>query len=250
MGQLASGKGAQNPAFQQSRSDDFSMMIAYLFLAPILVQGPVSGEAEAVAPKQEGLRQIAVIPWSFKEGTDTAVQTAKEAISKILQGSNFEVVPWGRTKMFWEERLGMPVLRETLDAREALPELPSPTAMLKLGKLMGVQYVCAGRASWHTRSIWVTLGPKTKADCTVDTVIVDVDNAQVVLDARNVKADSTRKEAGLETAGALLVTWWITLPSGGPKTPHQQRAAVLAISDAFKPFVQSSAAQRRKIPEE
>lgn len=219
-------------------------------MASIFVQDSSPSLNETGNVQQAGLRQMAVIPWTFKDGTDTAVQTAKDAINQILQGSNFEVVPWGRTKMFWEERLGMPVIRERLDGREALPELPSPSAMLKLGKLMGVQYVCAGRASWHTRSIWVTLGPKTKADCTVDTVVVDVENAQVVLDARGVKADSTRKEAGLETAGALLVTWWITLPSGGPKTPHQQRSAVLAISDAFKPFVQSSAAQKRKIPVE
>jgi hypothetical protein len=119
--------------------------------------------------------------------------------------------------------------------------------MLALGKALGADIVCAGNARWHTKSVWVTLGPKTKADCTVDVMIVNVKSEEIEQDAKNVKADSTRKEAGLETAASLLISMGFTALSGGPKTPHQQRAAQIAIGLAMEPWLKTTAASRRKI---
>lgn len=202
---------------------------------------------QPAAPVAKPVRQIAILPWTFREGTETAMKTAKETLTNLFEKSNFEVVPPVRAKTIWEEQLKMPPIKEEVTGKDSYPDLPTPESLLKLGKEMGVQFVCAGRATWHTKSVWVGLGPKTKADCTVDTIVIDVSKAEVVLDAKSIKADSTRKEAGLETAGALLVSFGITALSGGPKTPHQQRSAVLAISDALKPFLTSVAPQNRKI---
>jgi hypothetical protein len=70
-------------------------------------------------------------------------------------------------------------------------------------------------------------------------MIVDVQNKMVVLDAKGVKADDTRVESGLATAGALLVSGWITVASGGAKTPHQKKAAVIAVAKAFDPWLKA-----------
>lgn len=216
-------------------------------LVALLSLSSAFGQGQEIKPAGGPLRQVAILPWTLKDGTDTARKTAKETLTTLFEKSNYEVVPMVRAKTVWEEQLSLPVLKEEVNGKDAYPDLPSAENLLKLGKAMNVQFVCAGRASWHTKSVWVGLGPKTKADCTVDCIVIDVAKAEVVLDAKGIKADSTRKEAGLETAGAILVSFGITALSGGPKTPHQQRSAILAISDALKPFLGSPANQNRKI---
>lgn len=199
---------------------------------------------------QEGskpIRQVAILPWALKDGTDTAMTTAKDTVKLLFEKSNFEVVPEVRAKTVWEEDLKMKPFKQVLQGDDAMPDLPTPKDLLALGKQMNVDLVCAGKAAWHTKSVWVTLGPKTKADCTVSVLIIDVKKEEVVLDAKDVKSDSTRKEKGLETAGALLISFGITAVSGGPKTPHQQKAAQNAIALAMEPWLRTAAAQNRKI---
>ena len=193
------------------------------------------------------IRQVAILPWTLKDGTDTAMKTARETVRMLFEKSNYEVVPEVRTKTIWEEELKLGSIKEIVQGKDSYPDLPSAKDLLALGKQMNVDIVCAGRASWHTKSVWVGLGPKTKADCTVDTMIIDVKKEEIILDAKAVKSDSTRKEKGLETAGALLVSFGITALSGGPKTPHQQRAAQNAIGLALEPWLRTAAAQNRKI---
>ena len=120
--------------------------------------------------------------------------------------------------------------------------------LLKLGQELGADWVITGHAAWHTRSIWIGLGPKTKSDCTVDMVIVDVKKKELSLDARQVTMDSTAKEDPLKAAatllfglvrveGQLLLTLPLTVVSGGPKTPREQRAVQLAIAKAIQPWI-------------
>lgn len=91
------------------------------------------------------------------------------------------------------------------------------------------------------------MGPKTKADCTVSMVIIDVSKGEVILDSKDVVADSTKVEKGWETAASLLVSAGFTVLSGGPKTPHQQRSAQMAIGKAMEPWLKEQAAKPKKI---
>ncbi|HXG23711.1 MAG TPA: hypothetical protein VNJ09_04080, partial [Chthonomonadales bacterium] len=52
-----------------------------------------------------------------------------------------------------------------------------------------------------------------------------------------VKMDSTAKEDTLKAAGTILLTPLFTVVSGGPKTPHEQRAVQLAIAKAMQPWL-------------
>jgi TolB-like protein len=191
--------------------------------------------AEINAPKK-----IAVLPWTFFGGTETAVSTAQQALSKIFSTQRLEVVPEAKVSLAWEQELGRVAPSSVVDSETDFLALPSAKALLELGRKLGVDYVCAGRGRWHTRSVWVGLGPKTKADFTVDTIVVDVKNAEVALEAKGIRSDSTKKEKAWETAGALFLSFGVTALSGGPKTPHQQKAALNAISLAFEPWLRTS----------
>ena len=195
------------------------------------------GAQQAARPK---IKTVAVLPWSYQGGTDTAVKTGDETVTALFTGAGYAVVPEAVTREYLTDMFGERGRRLNFDKNDrAVPELSSPQEMLRLGRAMGVDLVCAGGASWHTRSIWVSLGPKTKATCTVDMVIIDVGKGEVVLDARRVSADSHKRETTAETAAALLIHLGITAVSGGPKTPHQQRSARLAIGEAMEPWLQA-----------
>jgi hypothetical protein len=205
------------------------------FLSIVSFQGP------AEVPK------VAILPWTLKDGTETANKTAKDVLVTLFEKSRFEVVSSARVLSMWENEMGEAPVKEILNSQDALPAMPQATRLLELGKKLGVDLVCAGRADWHTKSVWVALGPKTKAECTVDVMIIDVKKQEIILQADAVKGDSTRTEKGLETAGALLVSFGITALSGGPKTPHQQRAATNAIAKSMEPWLRTQAAAGKKI---
>jgi hypothetical protein len=193
------------------------------------------------------VRRVALLPWTLRDGTETAQKTARDMVQTLFEKVNYEVVPPVRTKTIWEEQLGNAKVVDVVDSKGTYPELPSAKSLLALGRKMGVDLVCAGRASWHTKSVWVALGPKTKADCTVDVIIVDVAKEEVALDAKGVKSDNTRTEKGIETAASLFISMGFTALSGGPKTPHQQKSAQNAISLAMEPWLKTASQSGRKI---
>lgn len=207
----------------------FVLFIAAFAASPLFAQG------EAVqVPK------VAIYPWSFAEnerGTNpTAVDTALSTLQKLFEKrAQFEVISPARCAAAWRE-LGYEELPETVEDPGQLPATYDPKKLLAFGKKVGADYVCAGTLAWRVRSVWVGLGPKTKANAVVNVMIVDVKKAELALDVKGFDSDSTKAEKWYETAGALLVTWGITLFSGGPKTPHMQNAAIKAIGGATDPW--------------
>lgn len=189
---------------------------------------------------------VAIMPWVFDKGTLAAQKTADTYIRDVFTKSlffredSYSIVPEDRVVTTWTQGLGCSLA-------EPRKNLPTAKQLLKLGKKLGVDWVVSGRAVWHTRSIWIGLGPKTKSDCAVDMVIVDVKNSELSLDARNVIGDSTAKEdpltAGLSVALGLVhvegqyLTLPITAVSGGPKTPREQSAVQIAIAKAIQPWL-------------
>jgi RNase H-fold protein (predicted Holliday junction resolvase) len=199
-----------------------------LILSAGMVMMALSGLQVQASISAQQAETMAVLPWIFEKGTDTAVRTGKETLEKLLSGSGLEVMPEGRVTSAWINQLGYTVPDK---------ELPQPADLLKLGQALKVDFVMAGKASWHSRSIWVGLGPKTKSTCTVDVIIVDVRSQALVLNNRNIKMDSTAKEDTLKALGTLFVSSIFTVVSGGPKTPHEQRAVQLGIGKALEPWI-------------
>ena len=195
----------------------------------------------AAAIAQDKPKTIAVLPFAMAKGTDGAKKATKDYLNDVLTKAGFEIVSEARTTTAWKG-LGQTV---DYDDKKDLPPLPPAKALLALGEKMGTDYVLAARAMWHTKSVWVSLGPKTKSDCTVDMMIVDVGKKEVALDAKGVKMDSTAKEDALKAAGTILLTPLFTVVSGGPKTPHETRAGVLAVAKAISPWLPISQAGKK-----
>jgi|GEM_PF-1138947 len=190
-------------------------------------------------PKDSGTPdKIAMLPWTFQEGTDTAMTTARETIDTLFHASHCSYLDEGTVLAMWEGGMKQAKLEtRVFGPKDYMPDLPGAKYLLTLGKKLSSDFVVAGRCKWSTDSKWVALGPKTKAWCTVDVLIVDVKNAELDLESLNVTANSTRVEKGWETAGSLLISAGFTMFSGGPKTPHQQRAAQMAIGKALEPWL-------------
>ncbi|CAN5458029.1 hypothetical protein BH11ARM2_BH11ARM2_17630 [soil metagenome] len=195
------------------------------------------------APAQPAVPTIAVLPIAMKEGTETARETVQKTFKDLLEKSGNQIVEGPSVVAAWQN-LGQKPFDEDIEGDETYPEMPTPKDLLSLGKKLKVDYVLASRLKWHTKSVWVGLGPKTKADCTIDVTIVDVKKSEISLNATDVKTDSTKKENGLAAAGALLVTPLFTVVSGGPKTPHQQRAGQLAVAKALEPWLESRVSKK------
>ncbi len=191
--------------------------------------------------------KIAVYPWCFAEnerGTnEQAVRSVQELLRKSFENrAGMEIIPEARCRAAWIQ-LGNEDVPLTVEDPGQLPRLPSGKKLLEFGEALGADYVCAGTVAWRVRSVWVGLGPKTKAEATVNVIIIDVKRKEIVLDVRDFSSGSNKAEKWYETAGALLVSWGITLFSGGPKTPHMQRTGVIAVGAAIEPFF--SAAGRK-----
>ncbi len=192
------------------------------------VNGDAPGNGRNAGAVQ--VETMAMLPWDFEQGTQGAVKTGKEFLASVLSKSQIETLSEVKTLAGWEEANGTSWSEDKKD-------LPSPAQMLRTGNKLNVDWVMSGRAVWHTKSVWIGLGPKTKSDCTVDVRIVDVKNKEVVLDAKKVRLDDTAKEDTLKALGTVFVSGLFTMVSGGPKTPHEQRAVQLAMGKAMEPWL-------------
>jgi hypothetical protein len=206
-----------------------------------------AGVEHSFAQDAPQTKTVALLPWSLSAATDGGREATFKAIESVFANANYQILPTVGTKKVWEEDLRMPRIDLAPASEKDLRPLPSAKDLLALGEALKADLVCAGRAHFHTKSIWVGLGPKTKAEVVMDVILVDIQKREVILEATGIKSDSTRKEAGLETAGALLVSMGITALSGGPKDPHHRRAGVMAVGLAFDPWVKTQAPRNRKI---
>jgi hypothetical protein len=202
--------------------------------ATVALASPIFAHASEIRQSERAAdtknETVAVLPWIYENGTTGAIKTGKEFLESVLTKANMEIVPESRVTATWANGLER-------DSNEDRKMLPSPKELLKLGEKLGVDWVITGRARWHTKSIWIGFGPKTKSDCTVDILIVDVHKREVALDSKEVKMDSTAKEKGLNVAVTLFISPLGTMISGGPKTPHEQRAVQLATGKAIQPWL-------------
>ena len=215
------------------------LALAFALVALASPQDPA--KPATIAPK------VAIVPWAMNGGTPTAVETAQKALLKLFEKEGYEVVNQAQVNSTWKRDMSMEIPDTLADEQTPPVAYPSAKDALALGKQLNVDMVCIGRLKWHTKSVWVSLGPKTKAEATVDCMLIDVAKGEIILSVKDAKSGSIKKESGLETAAAIFVSFGVTAFSGGPKTPHQQQAAVHAIAVAFDPWVKTLVNVNRKI---
>ena len=171
---------------------------------------------------------IVVYPTVFDQsGTKTSRASAETALNDILKKGGFKVLDSSVAARVWKAK----GLRTPTTTRP-----PSTADLTELGKAIGVRYVVATTVSFHTRSIWVNLGPKTISTASFATSIIDSRTGKVVHEA-DTEGRSDEKSDTLKVVGSLLVTPLVSAISGGPKTPHETRAAQIAAARALEKFV-------------
>lgn len=171
---------------------------------------------------------VVVFPVIYdKSGTDTSRAKAKEAMNEIFKKGGLKVVDEaGATKIWAAKKFASPTITRP----------PSKDNLVSLGKAIGVKYVCSASVTFHTRSIWVNLGPKTISTCHVTLTIVDSQTGKIVHEA-DAEGRSDEKSDNLKIAGAILISPLVTAVSGGPKTPQESRAAQIASARALEKFI-------------
>jgi len=201
----------------------FQLVVVALATAALSPVGAQETKPQAAPPAVK----MVCLPFYFSEDRPSAVEKVKGAFKTLVQSVGMEWIDEGRVVGVWTRDMG---------ERLGKKEIPENKKLLELGQRLGSDYVAAGTCSWQVRSVWVGLGPKTKAICTVELVIVDVKGRRVAHHAV-ATADSTKKEEEWATAAALLVNPLFTVVSGGPKTPHMERSGVVATAKALEEWL-------------
>ncbi|MCW5935863.1 MAG: hypothetical protein KIT11_00965 [Fimbriimonadaceae bacterium] len=182
----------------------------------------------SVLAQADSRGSMLVYPVIFDEtGTDGSRAKAQDALTEIFKKGGFKVVDDSKAGSVWKAKgFRTPTITRP----------PTVQQLVALGKTVGVRYVCTTSVTFHTRSIWVNLGPKTISTCNMTVTIVDAKAGKVAYEAEG-EARSDEKSDKLKVAGALLLTPLVTAVSGGPKTPQESRAAQIAAAHALEKFV-------------
>jgi len=206
--------------------------ILCLAIAPTALAQKIGAPTQSTSTH---VKKAAVLPLMFfkdDEPSDntTAINSFKGELDAVLEHYGITKMDQATVNGTWQQSTG-----QIWDDKQYV--LPRPEDLVAFGKKMGVDYVVFSRLKWHVKSVWVGLGPKTKADATLDLWIIDIRASEFELKADSIKAGDTEKEPAWRTAGAILLTPIFTVVSGGPETPHMERAGVTALDKALEPWV-------------
>jgi len=198
---------------------------------------------------------VAILPWSYRNGKEAAVQSAREVCNQLLLNTGFNVFliksPIGamppampgsprKTQSFFASLVnqGRSVVgMDPTNWAEGDYELPTTEQMAEIGDKLGARYVLAGRAQWRRKDVWVGISNRTKSMCTVDLLILDTSNKRLVLSARDVMGDSTENKNLFNSITSAISLNPLPLLLPGSVTPQEQHAAEVAIAKAIVPWI-------------
>jgi hypothetical protein len=194
-------------------------------LAAMALAVPVSG----ATVKQDGSRGTAVAcPWAFQNGDETSQGTAITSVEEIMQKAGYATV---------SEQVARKAWNTSGRSQPRFKNMPSSATLESFGRAVHADKVYYGSVSWHTRSIWVDLGPKTISTATVNVYVFDVAADKVVYKSKGIEGRSDEKENTYKIVADVLITPLVTVVSGGPATPHEQRAVQIALGRAYHSWV-------------
>ncbi len=170
---------------------------------------------------------VAVGPWRFTEGNETSRTMLISTVKRIMEHNGFTVLPQNRVQSTYDG------LRPAMKHRRSGVNLPD---LARYAHALQADRLVFGAASWHTRSIWVGTGPKTISTATIDLFIYNAKANKIAYQALGVEGRSDEKESVIKDIAAVVLTPLVTVVSGGPATPREQRAAQIALGRALRPW--------------
>jgi hypothetical protein len=168
------------------------------------------------------------VVYSRDSGSETSRRTGVMAVREALQKAGYSLISDAVAASMWRH-MGIP-----------LPSTDKPATrsqIVRFGRAVKAHYVVTPEFDFHSRSIWVDLGPKTVSTATVDVVITDVARNKTVYTREDVSARSDEKFNAAKAGLDVLLSPLVSVVSGGPKTPHEQRAVQLAVAKAMRGWV-------------
>ena len=199
---------------------------------------------------------VALLPWTYRNGKEAAVQSARGVCNELLLETGFNVFLvksfTGRMPPAMPnngvKKDGSPFANLLDDGRALIGQtitgepgtsyvLPTTAEMEAIGEKLRTRYVLAGRAHWSTRNVWVGISNRAKSMCTVDLLILDMESRRLVLEARNVQGDSTETKNMLNTVTSVVSLNPLPLILPGSVTPQEQRAVSVATAKAMEPWL-------------
>ncbi|MBS1716855.1 MAG: hypothetical protein JSS72_03885 [Armatimonadetes bacterium] len=188
----------------------------------------VAASAQSFAA-QTGVKGMAVAyPWVFEHGHKDAWTTTVSTAGEILQKAGYAPIPTATAQAAWTSH-NYPA--------PTFGNLPSKARLLAFGKALHARKVLYGSVSWHTRSIWVNLGPRTISTATINAYVLDVATGKVEYTKKKIEGRSDEKANGYKIAADILVTPLVTAVSGGPATPQEQRAVQIGLAVAYESWI-------------
>lgn len=187
--------------------------------------------AQAAAKQGDMKGMVVAYPWVFQDGTHTSRMTAITTAEEIGRKADYSSIPHDIARTNWRSG-GFPTA--------SFGHMPSRTTLAAFGRSVHATTVLYGSVAWHTRSIWVNLGPKTISTATVNVYVFDVDSGKVIYRKLGVEGRSDEKSDGWKVAADVLITPLVTAVSGGPATPREQRAVQIAMGKAYHVWVRGN----------
>ncbi len=183
----------------------------------------------------QGTHQVAIGPWEFDDGNVTSRTMVVDTVRRIAEHQGLVSVSPDVVQQATDST------GQGFGARRGRPDL---ARLAGFAAATHADVVIFGRASWHTRSIWVGTGPKTISTATINLFVYNAILGKVTYSKRNSEGRSDEKESTLKDVADVLLTPIITVMSGGPATPREQRAAQIAIGRAMRPWIAQRNARR------
>lgn len=207
-------------------------LTAYLAACALAVPILAIGHSSQVSDNRGNNHRDVVVayPWAFQEGERTARETVLTTVGEIGQKAGFEVISSNDASIAWESK-NYPAIRYR--------HMPTKATLTAFARSIHASKVLYGSVSWHTRSIWVTMGPKTISTATVNAYVFDVASNKIVYRKQGVTGRSDERESIYKVAADVLVTPLVSAVSGGPATPREQRAVQIALGTAYRPWVRT-----------
>ena len=184
----------------------------------------------AVSAQETSKGTVVIYPvvYNRNSGAKGSREAGVQAVSEALQKAGYTLISDTVAENTWKR---MEIVMTTTGKPASLENI------VRFGKEIKAQYVVAPAFDFYSRSIWVVLGPRTVSNATVDVVITDIENAKVAYTRQDILGRSDEKGDVIKGVADVLVTPLVTVVSGGPKTPQEQRAVRIAVAKALKDWV-------------
>ena len=175
--------------------------------------------------------KVAIYPFGFKDGNVTSRDMVYDTVRKIAEHGGYMVLPQDDVKNRYDS------MRPAVALRNGLP---IKSDLARFAAAVHADEIIFGNAGWHTRSIWVGSGPKTISTATVDVYVFDAKSGAITYKKKGIEGRSDETEKALKVVLSVLVTPLVTVVSGGPATPREQRAVQIALGRSLGPWIRMS----------